>query len=64
MTDRKHTHTYTQQNNHFLYSNPLFFCVHIVDISSIDEQHITTKEEDDDDEEESGPALYISPLCN
>jgi hypothetical protein len=56
---------HTQWNSHFLCSNPLFlFRVHIVDISSIDEQHTTTKEDDDDDEEESGPALYISPLCN
>jgi hypothetical protein len=32
---------HTQQNSHFLDANPLFlFRVHVIDISSIDEQHI------------------------
>lgn len=44
----------TQENSHF-FVLILFFSsvrVHSVDISSIDEQHITTKGEDDDEEEE------------
>ena len=64
MTDRKHTYSHILNKITTFFILILFlFRVHIVDISSIDEQHITTKEEDDD-EKESGPALYISPLCN